>query len=103
MHIYQVLKRPLITEKSNRQAEDGQYAFEVDPQANKAQVKQAVEEIFDVTVEKVRVINLPAKRRRHPRSRIIGRKAKQVMRKAESKKVIVKVAAGQRIDLFEGV
>ncbi len=103
MHIYQVLKRPLVTEKGNSLASDGQYVFEVDPRANKVQIKQAVEEIFDVTVEQVRVIKLPAKRRRHPRSRIMGRKAKQVVRKPESKKAIVKVASGQRIGLFEGV
>jgi large subunit ribosomal protein L23 len=103
MHIYEVLKRPMVTEKSNRLASDGQYVFEVDRRANKAQVKQAVEEIFDVTVEDVKVINLPAKRRRHPRSRIMGRKAKQVVRQTTRKKAIVKLAEGQRIGLFEGV
>ncbi len=103
MHTYQVLKRPLITEKSNMLIGVGQYVFEVDLRANKAQVKEAVEAIFNVTVEDVRMINLPAKRRRHPRSRIIGRKAKQVMRQAQRKKAIVKLAAGQSIGLFEGV
>jgi large subunit ribosomal protein L23 len=103
MHMYEVLKRPLITEKGNSLASEGQYVFEVDARANKAQIKQAVEGIFDVTVEAVRVINLPAKRRRHPRSRIMGRKARQVVRKPPRKKAIVKVAAGQRIGLFEGV
>jgi large subunit ribosomal protein L23 len=103
MHIYEVLKRPLITEKGNLLAESGQYAFEVDRRANKAQIKQAVEQVFNVTVEQVRVVNVPAKRRRHPRSRIIGRKAKQVVRKGQWRKAFVKVTAGQSIDLFEGV
>jgi large subunit ribosomal protein L23 len=103
MHIYEILKRPMVTEKSNRLASDGQYVFEIDRRANKAQVKQAVEQIFDVTVEDVKMINLPAKRRRHPRSRIMGRKARQVVRQAGRKKAIVKLAEGQRIGLFEGV
>jgi large subunit ribosomal protein L23 len=81
----------------------GQYAFEVDRRANKAQVKQAVEEIFDVKVVRVNIINQPAKRRRHPRSRTMGPRAKQVVRKTQWKKAIVKLAPGQRIDLFEGV
>jgi large subunit ribosomal protein L23 len=105
MHLYQVLKRPLITEKVNRLGElpQPQYAFEVDSRANKMQVKQAVEEIFNVTVEQVRIINVAAHRRRHPRSRIMGRKAKQVVRKAGWKKAIIRLAAGQRLELFEGV
>ncbi len=103
MHTYEILKRPMITEKNNRLASEGQYVFEVDRRANKAQIKQAVEEIFDVTVEQVQVSNLPAKRRRFPRSRVIGRRARQVVRQPQRKKAIVKVAAGQRIELFEGV
>ena len=105
MHLYQVLKRPLSTEKVARLGElaQPQYAFEVDSRANKMQVKQAVEGIFNVTVKEVRVINVAARRRRHPRSRIMGRKAKQVVRKSGWKKAIVKLAEGQRLDLFEGV
>lgn len=103
MHIYEVLKRPWVTEKSNRLASDGQYAFEVDLRANKAQIKEAVEQIFNVTVQDVKVINLAAKRRRHPRSRIIGRRAKQVVRQSRRKKALIRLAEGQRITLFEGV
>lgn len=103
MHIYEILKRPIITEKGNALASEGQYVFEVDRRANKAQIKQAIEKIFDVTVKEVRVINQPAKRRRHPRSRGAGRQARQVVRDSLHKKAIVKVAAGQRIGLFEGV
>jgi len=104
MHLYQVLKRPLSTEKVNRLGElvQPQYAFEVDRRANKMQVKQAVEEIFHVTVEEVRILNVAARRRRHPRSRILGRRAKQVVRKPGWKKAIIKLAEGQRLELFEG-
>lgn len=103
MHIYQVLKRPIVTEKSNWLAGAGQYVFEVDRRANKAQVKEAIEYIFQVSVQDVKIINLPAKRRRHPRSRILGRRARQVIRQSQRKKAIVQVAKGQRISLFEGV
>jgi len=77
MHLYEVLKRPLITEKANRLGElaQPQYAFEVDSRANKMQVKEAVEQIFNVTVQEVRVINVAAHRSRNPRSRIMGKKA----------------------------
>lgn len=103
MHLYEVLKRPLVTEKSTYLREMRQYAFEVDTRANKALVKQAVEEIFKVSVVSVQVINQPAKRRRHPRSRQIGKKAKQAVRQTGWKKAIVKLAANQTIELFEGV
>jgi large subunit ribosomal protein L23 len=103
MHIYEVLKRPLVTEKTTYLRDLNQYAFEVDTRANKDQVKQAVEQIFKVDVVSVRVINQSAKRRRHPRSRQLGKKAKQAVRHTGWKKAIVKVAANQRIELFEGV
>ena len=105
MHLYQILKRPLSTEKVTRLGElpQPQYAFEVDSRANKMQVKEAVETIFSVTVQDVRIINVAAHRRRHPRSRIMGHKAKQVVRKPGWKKAIVKLVEGQRLELFEGV
>jgi large subunit ribosomal protein L23 len=105
MHLYEVLKRPLITEKANRLGEltQPQYAFEVDSRANKMQVKEAVEQIFNVTVEQVRVVNVAAHRSRNPRSRMMGKKAQQKVRKPGWKKAIVKLAAGQRLELFEGV
>ncbi len=103
MHLYEVLKRPLVTEKTTYLRDLNQYAFEVDRRANKNLVKQAVEEIFKVDVVSVRVINQPAKRRRYLRSRQIGKKAKQAVRHPGWKKAIVKVAANQRIELFEGV
>jgi large subunit ribosomal protein L23 len=103
MHMYEVLKRPLQTEKTMYLKDLRQYAFEVDDRANKQQVKEAVETIFKVNVVSVRVMNQGAKRRRNPRSRQVGRKAQQKVRLAGWKKALVTVQAGQRIELFEGV
>jgi large subunit ribosomal protein L23 len=97
MHPYDILKRPIVTEKSNFQSDVlGQYTFEVDRRANKYQIKQAVETVFDVTVERVRVINVPAKRVRR-----YGRR--DVVRKPGWKKAIVTLKPGSRIEFFEGV
>ena len=97
MHPHDILKRPVITEKSNFQSDVlGQYAFEVDRRANKQQIKEAVETIFDVAVERVRVINMPAKRARR-----YGRR--EVLRRTGWKKAIVTLAPGDRIEFFEGV
>jgi large subunit ribosomal protein L23 len=97
MHPYDILKRPIITEKSNFQSDMlGQYTFEVDRRANKSQIKQAVETVFDVAVERVRVVNVPAKRARR-----YGRR--DVMRKSGWKKAIVTLKQGDRIEFFEGV
>ena len=95
MHLYEVLKRPLATEKSNRLKDDyRQYAFQVDERANKLEIKQAVEKAFKVNVVDVNVMNSSHKRRRYGR---------RVLYKPASKKAIVTIAANQRIDLFEGV
>jgi large subunit ribosomal protein L23 len=97
MHPYDILKRPVITEKSNFQSDVlGQYTFEVDRRVNKHQVKQAVEAVFDVTVERVRIINVPAKRARR-----YGRR--EVVRKPGWKKALVTLKPGDRIEIFEGV
>ncbi len=105
MHPYEVLLRPLITEKSQWQVgyDAPQYAFEVDTRANKAEVKEAVEIAFDVTVTRVNIVVMPPKRRRNPRSRILGAQAGQIMRSSKWKKAIVQVKVGDRIPLFEGV
>lgn len=97
MHLYQVLKRPVVTEKSLYQGDmyERQYVFEVDRRANKQQVKAAVEQIFNVDVLKVRIINVK------PKSGRWGRRV--VVRKPGWKKAIVTLAAGQRIQVFEGV
>ena len=105
MHPYEVLLRPLITEKTQWQVgyEKPQYCFEVDSRANKSQIKEAVEMAFNVTVLRVNVVNMPAKRRRSPRSRITGRKAAHIQRSQAWKKAFVQVSEKDRISLFEGV
>jgi large subunit ribosomal protein L23 len=95
---YDVLRRPLITEKSNYQnAELHQYAFEVAQVATKTMVKDAIESIFDVTVVRVNVINVPAKRKKSLRNR------RTIRRRGAYKKAIVTLAAGDTIAVFEGV
>ncbi len=64
MHLYEVLRRPLITEKSTFLQAEGKYAFEVAREATKPQVKQAVEKAFKVQVTTVNVMHMPGKRRR---------------------------------------
>ena len=96
MHIYEVIKRPIVTEKSNILADlYGQYTFEVDRQANKHQIKEAVEKIFEVDVEKVRVVNIKAKRGRYGR--------RNVVRESAWKKAVITLAPGQTLEMFEGV
>lgn len=96
--IYDVLLRPIITEKSSYQYSDlHQYVFEVAPDATKAMVQEAVELIFDVEVLKVNVINVPAKRTRRAQSR------RMVIRKPGYKKAIVTLHPDDTIDVFEGV
>lgn len=95
MNVYEVLRRPVVTEKSMILSDQGKYIFEVDRRANKHQVKQAVEKIFDVTVLSVNVVWMPAKRARY------GRRV--VVKKPAWKKAIVTLAPGETITLFEGV
>ena len=92
--IYEVIRRPVITEKSTYMAgELNQYTFEVHPKANKVQVREAVEIIFDVDVDRVAITNMPAKRGQRWRRSYIRRSA--------WKKAIVTVQKGQKIPLFE--
>jgi len=96
--IYDVLRRPIITEKSNYQnAKLGQYIFEVSPDATKRLVKDAIETLFDVNVVKVNIINVPAKRSKRYPSRRVG------IRHSAYKKAIVTLAVGDTIPFFEGV
>jgi large subunit ribosomal protein L23 len=96
MHVREVLRRPLLTEKTNLQSDSyNQYAFEVDRRANKHMVKDAVETCFDVTVLKVRVVNMPAR---------IGRRGRRLVTKKPAwKKAIVTLASGDTISWAEGV
>jgi len=96
MHLYEVIKRPVDTEKTRYLADmNRQYVFEVDRRANKVQVKRAVEEIYDVRVEAVNIMNMPAKLAKR-----WGRR--HVVRQPQWKKAVVTVAEGDSIPLFEG-
>ena len=96
MNIYQVLKRPILTEKTDFQRDDNQYVFEVDRKANKLQIKEAVETIFDVQVLKVNTMVMKPKRRR------LGRKFIQT--RPAWKRAVVTLAPGERIqEFFEGI
>lgn len=95
MHIYEVLKRPIVTEKTSFQAGSlHRYTFEVDKLANKHMVKEAVEDIFDVEVTAVNIINVRGKTRRTGR---------QTGRTRDWKKAIVTLLPGQSIEFFHGV
>jgi large subunit ribosomal protein L23 len=96
--IYDVLHRPIVTEKSNFQnSQFHQYVFEVAVDASKTLVKDAVETLFDVSVLRVNVINVPARRTRRWKSRRL------LIRRSTYKKAIVTLAAGDTIEAFEGV
>jgi large subunit ribosomal protein L23 len=96
--IYDVLHRPLVTEKSNYLNNRlHQFVFEVDSNATRTLIKDAVETMFDVTVLRVNTINVPAKRTRRAKSRRLA------VRDSGFKKAIVTLAADDRIPFFEGV
>jgi len=90
---HDVIIRPIITEKSNRQMEYNKYAFEVHPRANKVVIRQAVEEVFKVKVVSVNTVKIRSKPKRQ--GMFIGRSRSW-------KKAIVTLAAGERIKFFEG-
>ena len=94
MHPYEVLCRPLITEKNTSLQALGKYAFEVAGDANKQQVKEAVEKAFKVKVTAVNMISVSGK------TRIVGRR--QVLTRSW-KKAIVTLKPGDNIQFFEGV
>jgi large subunit ribosomal protein L23 len=94
LHVYGVILRPLITEKATLLTAQNKYAFEVDKRANKLQIKDAVELAFSVKVTTVNTLRMKGKSRRY------GRIA---TRMPDWKKAIVTLAAGEKIELFEGV
>lgn len=89
---YQIVVKPIMTEKSLRAAAEGKYTFEVDVRANKLQIAEAVAHVFSVDVVKVNVINSIAKFGRWGR--------KTVRRQSATKRAIVTLIPGQRIDAF---
>jgi large subunit ribosomal protein L23 len=97
-NIHEVLRRPLVTEKSSRQsAAHGKYSFEVAADATRIMVKDAIETLFDVQVAAVNILNVPPKRGRRARSRRL------LVRKPGYKKAIITLAEGQTLEIFEGV
>lgn len=92
---YQILKRPLVTEKSTiEKAEHNKLVFEVDRHANKIEIKEAVEQIFKVDVLDVTTTNMKGKRKR------VGR---FFTKRPDWKKAMVTIKPGQRVEFFEGV
>ncbi len=91
--VYEVIKRPIISEKSTALAEvGGRYAFEVAPQANKIEIKDAVQQLFNVKVRQVRTMVVHGKMKRTARAQV---------KKPNWKKAIVTLAEGQKIDFFQ--
>ena len=97
MSAYEVIVRPLVTEKSTALSMAGKYIFEVDMRANKPQIKSAVEKAFEVTVVDVNVMVMKGKPRG---SRRMGRKTTFGN---DWKKAVVTLAPEDKIELFEGV
>lgn len=94
MNLYEVLRRPLVTEKNTILQAQGKYGFEIDSRANKIQVKQAVEKAFKVSVTSVNIMTVKGKGRR------VGRK---IVEGSSWKKAIVTLKPGDKIQIFEGV
>ena len=90
MKAREIIRRPILTEKSLRGNEIGKYTFEVAPRANKIEVRQTVQDIFSVDVRKMNVVNIPGRLRRRGR---------YTYNAPGRRKAIVTVAPGQKIDL----
>ena len=92
---YDIIIRPLITEKTSLQKEDfNQVSFEVDRRANRVEIRRAIEKIFNVRVAVVRTMQIKGKVKQ--RGRVVGKRR-------DWKKAVVKLMPGERIDFFEGV
>ena len=95
--IYEILRRPIVTEKTNYMVTKlHQYVFEVSSDANRTLVKDAVEKLFNVTVVRVKIINVPAKRS-------MRRNRKLMISNPQYKKAVVTLSPEDRIPIFEGV
>lgn len=91
--IYEVIKRPIISEKSTALAElAGKYVFEVDSKSNKHEIRDAVQQLFKVNVREVRTLMVHGK---------VKRLAKSTVKRSNWKKAIVTLAEGQKIDFFQ--
>jgi large subunit ribosomal protein L23 len=94
VQLFEVVRRPLVTEKNTSLQAQGKYAFEVAREANKNQVKQAVEKAFKVSVTAVNIISVRGRERRVGRRMVTG---------SSWKKAVVTLKAGDKIQIFEGV
>jgi large subunit ribosomal protein L23 len=100
LRIERILRRPLITEKNTMLMERDQYTFEVDPGANKIQIREAVEKTFNVRVKAVNTMNV----KRKAKSRIASRRGGRIVGHEPGwKKAIVTLYPGDRIDIFEQI
>jgi large subunit ribosomal protein L23 len=94
-HLHDVIKRPIITERTTDMMAEKKYVFEVPLKANKTEIKQAVEKVFGVKVEAVNTIRVPAKPKRY---------GKYFGYTSEWKKAIVKLTADSKeLEFYEGV
>ncbi len=89
-----IILRPVVSEKSYGLLDDGVYTFVVDPRATKIEIAGAIESIFNVRVAKVNTLNRKGKRKRNRRQATYGQRP-------DTKRAIVTLAPGGRIDLFE--
>lgn len=94
MHYYEVLRRPLISEKSTMLLAENKYGFAVTQGATKNQIKEAVEKSFDVDVIKVNVMNVHGKKRK---------KGRRIVTSPSWRKAMVTLKSGDKIEIFEGV
>lgn len=94
MHPYEVLRRPIISEKATLLQEGNKYVLEVAKETSKAQIKQAVELAFKVKVSKVNVITIPGKTKRMGRREVTS---------SPWKKAVITLEPGDKISFFEGV
>ena len=89
-----VILRPVVSEKSYALLDNGVYTFVVDPRANKTEIRQAVESIFNVRVTNVNTLTRKGKRKRNRRSGTFGKRP-------DTKRAVITLAGDDRIDLFE--
>jgi large subunit ribosomal protein L23 len=94
VQLFEVLRKPLVTEKNTSLQSQGKYAFKVDDDASKDQIKQAVEKAFKVTVISVNVMSVRGKEKLVGRKKVAG---------SSWKKAIVTLKSGDKIQIFEGV
>ena len=93
MHPYQVLLRPIVTEKSTQLQERDKYVFQIALKANKVMVREAVQKAYDVKVTSVNIVRTPGK---------VKRFGPRMVKQPGTKKAIITLKQGDRIQIFEG-